>query len=87
MHRTAAGWIVVAQAPMKVWDDRYYSLLIAINGTTVTVLVDNKRAFTHTFAARMIDGVSYGLNKGLVGVGSDNSRGYYDNISLQVLPP
>ena len=72
---------------MKVWDDRYYSILIAVNGTTVTVLVDNKRAFTHTFAPRVIDGETYALNKGLIGVGSDNSRGYFDNITLQVLPP
>ena len=35
----------------------------------------------------MIDGVAYGLNKGMVGVGSDNSRGVFDNVAVQVLPP
>ena len=58
-----------------------------INGTAVTVVVDNKTAFTHVFAARVIYGEAYGLNKGLVGFGSNNSRGYFDNIAIQILPP
>src|SRR5262249_5636697 len=44
-------------------------------------------AFTWTFPPRVLDGVSYGLNKGMVGMGSDNSRGVYDNVVVQVLPP
>ncbi|HSO02245.1 MAG TPA: hypothetical protein VLS46_06935, partial [Gaiellaceae bacterium] len=86
-QRTASGWNVVAQSPMKVWEERNYTLLIAINGTAVTVVVDNKTAFTHVFAARVIYGEAYGLNKGLVGFGSNNSRGYFDNIAIQILPP
>jgi hypothetical protein len=34
-----------------------------------------------------VDGIANGLNLGYVGVGSDNSRGVFDNISVQVLPP
>ena len=34
----------------------------------------------------MIDGDSYGLNKGLLGFGSDNSRGQFDNVQLRTLP-
>jgi len=60
---------------------------VAVNGTTVTLLVDNKQVFTHTFQPRVIDGYVYGLNYGYVGVGSDNSRGSYDNIRAQILPP
>jgi hypothetical protein len=78
---------VVAQTPLKVWDNRHYALLIAVNGTAVTVAVDGKTAFTHVFAARVVDGVAFGLNKGMVGFASQNSRGYFDNIALQVLPP
>jgi Ca2+-binding RTX toxin-like protein len=88
-HRTANGWVVDQQAPVQggVKDGKYYNLLLAVNGTTATLLVDNSVAFTHTYQARVIDGVTYGLNWGLVGLGSDNSRGRFDNVAVQVLPP
>ncbi|MEX0673385.1 MAG: calcium-binding protein, partial [Gaiellaceae bacterium] len=86
-HRTAGGWVTDVQSNLKVWQNRYYSLLVAVNGTAVTVIVDGKTAFTHVFDPRVIDGEAYGLNKGMVGVGSNNSRGYYDNVKVQVLPP
>ena len=38
-QRTTAGWIVVAQSPLKIWENTNYSLLIAINGTAVTVTI------------------------------------------------
>ena len=34
-----------------------------------------------------MDGYAYGLNWGMVGVGSDNARGSFDNVRVQVLPP
>ncbi|HEX6131212.1 MAG TPA: hypothetical protein VF044_05745 [Actinomycetota bacterium] len=86
-HRTAAGWIVDQASPLKVWEERTYLLLIAVNGTAVTISVDGKVAFTHVFPARVVDGVAYGLSKGMIGFGSSNSRGYFDNILIQVLPP
>ncbi len=60
---------------------------MAVNGTNVTVLLNGSDYFTYTFAPRVIDGWSYNINAGLIGVGSDNSRGYFDNITVQVLPP
>jgi Ca2+-binding RTX toxin-like protein len=86
-HRTAAGWIVDAQSPLKVWDNKFYAMLVAVNGTAVTVNIDGTKAFTYVFDARMLNGEAVGLNKGMVGVGSSNSRGYYDNVKIQVLPP
>ena len=88
-HRDAAGWIVDVQAsiPGHLKSDTFYSMLIAINGTTVTVQVNGNLAFTHTFPVRMLDGEPVGLNKGLVGMGSDNSRGVFDNVVVQKLPP
>ena len=87
-RRIAAGWIVDVQAAVAggVKYNTWYSMLVAVNGTTVTVSLDGKAAFTHTFAPRIIDGVAVGLNKGFVGVGSDRARGTFDNISVQVLP-
>jgi hypothetical protein len=88
-HRDASGWHVDNQGVVTggVKADKYYNMLVAVNGTTVTLLVDNKTVFTHTFQPRVIDGYVYGLNYGYVGVGSDNSRGNFDNIRVQILPP
>ncbi len=88
-HRDATGWHVAVQAVVKggVNPGRWYDMLVAVNGTTVTVLLDRRDAFTYTFAPRVLDGEAVALNKGMVGVGSDNARGQFDNISVQVLPP
>ena len=36
---------------------------------------------------RLFHGELVALNKGFIGVGSDNARGQFDNIAVQVLPP
>ncbi|HZM74531.1 MAG TPA: hypothetical protein VFC19_02330, partial [Candidatus Limnocylindrales bacterium] len=86
-HRNASGWIVDAWTPFQTMPDRFYHMLVAVNGTTVTVLVNNANSFTWTYPARILDGVPVALNKGLIGMGSDNSRGIFDNIKANVLPP
>jgi Ca2+-binding RTX toxin-like protein len=88
-HRDASGWVVDKQAVVTggVKADRYYNILVAINGVNATLRVDNKLLFTHTYQPRIEDGYAFGLNTGMVGVGSDNSRGAFDNIRVQVLPP
>jgi len=88
-HRNAQGWIVDVQSSVQggVKADTFYQMLVAVNGTYVTVQVNGLAAFSWNFPARVIDGDSYGLNKGMVGMGSDNSRGVFDNIAVQVLPP
>ena len=42
---------------------------------------------SYQFDPRYVDGQAYGLNMGLVGVGSDNARGTFDNLVVQALPP
>ena len=88
-HRNASGWILDewGAVPGGLKSDQYYNLQLSINGLTATLIVDNRNVFAHTYQARVIDGFTYGLNWGLVGVGSDNSRGAFDNIRVQVLPP
>lgn len=88
-HRDASGWHIDKQAAVTggLKADKYYNLLLAVNGVVATLLVDNQNVITQTYQARVIDGYSYGLNWGMVGVGSDNSRGKFDNIAVQVLPP
>jgi hypothetical protein len=88
-HRDANGWVVDSQAPYQggVKADTFYNMLLSVNGLTASLVIDNTTVFTHTYAPRVVDGYSYGLNWGLVGVGSDRSRGAFDNIAVQVLPP
>jgi hypothetical protein len=86
-RRTVAGWIVDVEANLRSFPDTYYHLLVAVNGTHVTVVVDGQHAFSHTFAPRIVGGHSYALNTGMVGVGSNNARGYYGDFVVQVLPP
>jgi hypothetical protein len=88
-HRTPSSWVVDAQAPFTgaLKEDRFYQILVAVNGTMVTVSVDNAQAFSHTFAPRDVNGQMVGLNKGLVGFGSDNSKSVLDNLAVQALPP
>ena len=86
-HRSDAGWIVDARAPMALKADAWQHVLVAVNGSVVTLQVNGRAALTQTFAPRMIDGVAYGLNKGLVGVASDGARATFDLVTVQVLPP
>jgi hypothetical protein len=88
-RRDASGWTVDQQASVQggLKYGNYYNMLLAVNGTTVTLLLNNNTVFTYTYAPRVVEGVSYALNYGLVGLGSDRSRGQYDNVAVQVLPP
>jgi hypothetical protein len=88
-YRDASGWHVIQQSfvPGGVKPDKTYNVLLAVNGLNISLVVNNKLLLTHTFAPRVIDGWSYGLNYGLVGMGSDNARGTFDNVAVQVLPP
>jgi hypothetical protein len=86
-HRDASGWVVDAQTPLLVKTGTSYNIMLAVNGLTATVIVDNKISLSKTFTARVVDGYSFGLNWGLTGVGSDNARGTFDNIKVQVIAP
>ncbi|MBK7953152.1 MAG: hypothetical protein IPK02_03725 [Candidatus Accumulibacter sp.] len=88
-QRTAGGWQVLKQAsfPGSVKNDTWYNLMLSVNGLTATLVVNNSNVFSYTFAATVVDGWSYGLNWGLVGFGSNRSRGAMDNIAVQVVPP
>jgi hypothetical protein len=88
-HRDASGWHVDRQGavPGGVNSGKVYDMLLAVNGTHVTLLIDNKSVFTHIFAPRIIDGEAAGLNRGMIGVGSDRARGVFDNVKAQILPP
>ena len=88
-HRTAQGWIIDAQGVVTggVFSDRYYDLQVVVNGLVVTVLVNGKSVLSKQLDPRYVNGQAFGLNQGLVGVGSNNSRGTFDNFVVQDLPP
>ncbi len=88
-HRTSSGWVTDAQqsVPGSVVADKNYLMFVGVNGTAVTVAIDGKKAFTYNFQPRILSGETVALNKGMLGIGSNNARGVYDNVSLQILPP
>ena len=88
-HRDATGWHVDKQAAFtgSLKSNTFYNAFLSVNGVNATITIDNKVSLTHTFAPHIIDGYAFGLNWGLVGVGSDNSRGAYDNVRVQIVPP
>ena len=88
-HRTESGWIIDSQAafPGSVRADTWYNLLLSVNGLTATLVVNGSSSFSFVYAPTVVDGWSYGLNWGLVGFGSNNSRGEMDDIAVQIVPP
>ncbi|MEH6825981.1 MAG: matrixin family metalloprotease, partial [Motiliproteus sp.] len=87
-YRDASGWHVVEQDNSRLKPNKDYDLLLALNGTTATLVVDNKDVFTHVFTPRTdADGFMYGLNAGMVGIGANNSIARIDNVAVRVLPP
>ena len=86
-YHDAAGWHVVKDAPKQLKAGTYYNMLVAINGTNVTLALNNKIVLNYSFEPRIIDDYAYGLNLGLVGIGSDNARGTFDNFTVQRVPP
>jgi Ca2+-binding RTX toxin-like protein len=87
-YRDASGWHEVVQGNAQLRPDRDYDVLLSVNGTAVTLVVDNKNVFTHVFDPRVDEfGYSYGLNTGMVGIGATSSKARIDNLKVQVLPP
>ncbi|MEE4312992.1 MAG: hypothetical protein V2J11_00765, partial [Desulfofustis sp.] len=87
-QRTANGWEVLTSANMLIKADRDYNVLLSVNGTAVTILVNNSLSLSYAFAPR-IDGygIFHNLKDGMIGLGADNGKAAIDNVTLQVLPP
>src|SRR3954469_24013031 len=91
-HRTATGWVIDATGVVTGnvrdgRDGRYYGIQVIVNGLVVRVFVDGSEKLSYQYLPRYIDGIAYGLNMGLVGVGSNNARGTFDDFVVQSLPP
>jgi len=86
-HRNADGWFVDVQTPMLVKPDTDYNMLLSLHGVNATLVVDNQSVLQFTYEPRVVDGVSFGLNTGMVGIGARNSIARIDNVSAQILFP
>jgi hypothetical protein len=92
-HRDASGWHVDSQAPFtsSLRSDTLYQVLVDVNGTNIQVSVNGSQSFNYTYGARTVcdssggSCMSFGLNKGFVGFGSNDSRGVLDNISVSTV--
>src|SRR5690606_37828895 len=78
---------VSVSVPGNFRDGVYYDVMVVVDGLIVQVLVNGVQRLERQYEPRWIDGSPCGLNMGLVGIGSDNSRGMFDNFVVQALPP
>ena len=86
-HRDATGWHIDVQVPAKLKPDQDYNVLLAVNGTIATVVINNSVNMSYAYQPRVVDGYSFGLNTGMIGIGADNAMARIDNVTAQVLPP
>jgi hypothetical protein len=87
-HRDATGWHFDVQTPAQLRPDTDYEVLLAVNGLTAILVIDNQQVFSHAFAPRIDeDGFTHGLNAGMVGIGAYDSVSRIDNVAVQVLRP
>jgi hypothetical protein len=88
-HRTASGWTVDKEKNMQLKEGQDYNMLLAVNGVTATLVINNSASnvLSFAFTPRVIEGYSYDLNTGMVGIGGNGSRAQIDNVTVQVLPP
>ncbi len=89
-HRNATGWIVDKQAPFpgSLTPGTDYNLFLSVNGTAVTLIVNNKISLSFAFAPRVdVYGISHNINDGMVGLGANNSVAQLDNVVVQRLAP
>jgi len=89
-HRNAQGWIVDKQAPYpgQIKSATDYNVFLSVNGTAVTLIVNNQVTLSYAFAARVdVYGLSHGINEGMVGLGARNAKAQIDNVIVQRVPP
>jgi Ca2+-binding RTX toxin-like protein len=87
-YTTAGGWQVLASTNMIIKAGTSYNLLVALNGTSATIVVNNKLSASYTFAPRVdVYGMTHNFNDGMIGLGANSAKASIDNVSLRVLPP
>ena len=86
-QRTAAGWTVLTSINAQLKPDTDYNVLLSMNGSVATIVVDSKYTLSYAFQPRIDqDGFKYGLTAGMVGLGAQAAGARIDNVAVQVLP-
>src|SRR5262249_43765690 len=89
-HRTDAGWIIDVQgsATSSLKSDTDYNVFVSVNGSFVTLIVNNQWTLTFTFAPRVDSyGITHPISEGMIGLGANNSKASIDNVTVQRIPP
>ena len=89
-ERTASGWIVRKQGvyPGSVKSNTDYNLFLSVNGSAVTLIVNNQVTLSYAFAPRVdSEGFTHGISEGMVGLGVRNGTAAIDNVVVQRVPP
>ena len=85
-HRGIDGWSVDAELNAEARADIDYDLKVEMNDDQVTAFLDDTYQVDFTFPRRMVGGQSYGVTTGMLGVGTENAVGSFDDLAVQVLP-
>src|SRR5262249_6574243 len=86
-HRDASGWIVDVQTPGQFKPGQIYNMLLQVNGSSATLVVNKTNVFRYTVpTGTAIYGVRHFLKDGFVGIGADNAVATIDNVVVQVIP-
>ncbi|MCH9023159.1 MAG: hypothetical protein IID32_10405, partial [Planctomycetes bacterium] len=72
---TADGWVVDEKVRMTIKANKEYDLRLILNRGTVTLVVNNKKAISHTFNSI--------LNNGELGLGTHQATAEFKNFEIQ----
>ncbi len=92
-RRTAAGWMVLAERPMQLLDNRTYQVTVRVEATLLRVFVDGVEVVSYLFDATLIDptrpeiGFVDPLTDGYMGLGSVESVGGITSFTVQAPTP
>lgn len=87
-QRASWGFQVLASQNMLLKSGTDYNMLLAVNGSAVTLVVNNAQSVSFAFTPRRdSDGFTYHLNAGMYGLGADNAKARIDNVVVQQVPP
>ncbi|MES2098682.1 MAG: LEPR-XLL domain-containing protein [Pseudomonadota bacterium] len=87
-QRASWGFQVLASANMALKAGQDYSVLLAVNGTAVQMVVNGVQSVSYAFQPRRdADGFAYNINAGMYGLGADNAKARIDNVVVQQIPP
>jgi Ca2+-binding RTX toxin-like protein len=87
-QRASWGFQVLASINSQLKAGQDYNVLLSVNGSAVTFVVNGSQSVSYAFAPRVDAlGISHPIRDGMYGLGGDNARALIDDVRLQILPP